>query len=375
MQHYLKRISASATFVALALCVSQAQVADTSPRRDADLATTSAKSAGASARDIIGQDVKNSAGEDLGEVKDIIISPRSGNVAFALISKGGVLGVGEKIRAVPFSALKSTATQGGALTLDITPAKWETSPLFNDDELDLLGAERGREVFTHYGRDWNREMLQLGTAATDQSNRLIRVSKLLGKEIKNAGQNVGEIEDVIVDLSSRRGSALIDANDDYVGTNQKYILNFNQLMVSPDRKDAYTTVLTRSEFERAKPARDDWWSVTTGYPYVWTGYTYNRGFGYSPSAPGVRDEPSVAVRDTTRDDRKVSVADVRAALNNDPVLSDAARHVILSEEGRKLVVRGTIPNKDLKEKLADRVNELAKGWNVDDEMKVKSAAE
>lgn len=373
MQYNLLKTSVGATAIALAICLSPAHAADTSPDRTAELASTSAKSAGASSRDIIGQDVRSAAGEDLGEVKDLVISPKSGKVVYALITKGGVLGVGEKIRAVPFSALKSAAVRDGALTLDITQDKWESAPLFRDDDLELLGADRGRELFTHYDQDWNREMLESGQASTDQSGRLMRVSALIGKDLKNAGQEVGEIEDVIVDLSSRRGSALIDAEDDYVGNDREYIINFNQLMMSPDRRDELTTTLTRSDFERAEPVRENWAGVTTGYPYVWTGYTYNRGIGYTAADPSTRGE-SVA-RDMRDDDGKMTVADVRAALNRDSELSNAARYITLTQEDDKLVVRGTVESKDLKEKLADRVEELAKGWNVDDEIKVKSAAE
>lgn len=216
-------------------------------------------------------------------------------------------------------------------------------------------------------------MLESGTAGADQSGRLMRVSALIGKDLKNAGQEVGEIEDVIVDLSSRRGSALIDAEDDYVGNDREYIINFNQVMANPDRGDDLTTTLTRSDFERAEPVSDNWAGVTTGYPYVWTGYTYNRGIGYTTADPAMRGE-SVA-RDIRDDDRKMSVADVRAALNRDSELSNAARYITLTQEDNKLVVRGTVESEALREKLADRVEELAKGWNVDDEIKVKSAAE
>ena len=80
-------------------------------------------------------------------------------------------------------------------------------------------------------------------------------------------------------------------------------------------------------------------------------------------------------RDIRDDDRKMSVADVRAALNRDSELSNAARYITLTQEDNKLVVRGTVESEALREKLADRVEELAKGWNVDDEIKVKSAAE
>jgi len=384
MKTYLIKTSASATLMALALCLTpQARAADTLPRRDAQLATASGKTAGHSARDIIGQDVRSSAGEDLGEVKDLILSPVSGKIAYALLTKGGVLGVGEKIRAVPFSAFKSGAVVGGALTLDVDKAKWDTAPTFRDDDLDLLGTdERGRSLFEYYGQDWNREMLSTRTAAAgDRSARLLRVSTMMGKDVKNAGQEVGEVEDVIVDFNSRRAAVLLDPEDDYTGTDKEFLIGLDQIMHSPDKKDDLATTLTRAEFDRATPARDDWSGTTTGYPYVWSGYHYTRGVGYSAVPPSQVGETTVA-RDVRTDERremrtddKLTVASVREALSRDPALSDAARQVILREEGRKLVIRGTVPSKEIKNKIADRVEELAKGWNVDDEMEVKAAAE
>ncbi|HTO02246.1 MAG TPA: BON domain-containing protein, partial [Opitutus sp.] len=160
---------------------------------------------------------------------------------------------------------------------------------------------------------------------------------------------------------------------DYVGNDHEYLISFNQLMASPDRRGELATTLTRSDFERAEPARENWAGVTTGYPYVWTGYTYHRGIGYTAADPAMRSE-SVA-RDMQTGDRRMTVADVRAALDRDTELSNAARHITLTQENNKLVLRGTATSKALKEKLADRVEELAKGWNVDDEIKVRSATE
>lgn len=398
MKPYLIKTSASAALMAIGLCLSpQAYAADKSPRRDG-VGVNEFNRAGISARDVIRETVRSSAGEDLGKVKDLVVSSNDGKIAYAVVGSGGVLGIGEKLRAVPFSALKSASAQAGDLTLDVTKAKWEGAPILKDDEIDLLSSdERGRGVFEYYGQDWNRSSMQRrSNAAADRSHQLLRVSSLLGKDLKNAGREVGEIEDVIVDLSSHRASALIDAEDDYVGSNEKYLIGFDQIMRSPDNKDEFSTSLTRAEFDQAKPARDDWAGTTSGYPYRWTGYSYTHGVGYSARAADVRNDANVAARDARIDartdartdrsnardqridnaiDRKLTLAEVRSGLESDPILGSAARRVTLKEEDGKIVIRGTAPTRDVKKMIADRVEVLARGWNVDNEIDVKSASE
>jgi sporulation protein YlmC with PRC-barrel domain/nitrogen regulatory protein PII len=51
---------------------------------------------------LIGASVKNSAGEDLGKIEDIVMEPTGGRVRYAVLSFGGFLGVGDKWFAVPW---------------------------------------------------------------------------------------------------------------------------------------------------------------------------------------------------------------------------------------------------------------------------------
>ena len=48
--------------------------------------------------------VKNDQGENLGKIKDLMIDVQKGEVAYAVLSFGGIMGVGEKYFAVPFEA-------------------------------------------------------------------------------------------------------------------------------------------------------------------------------------------------------------------------------------------------------------------------------
>ena len=53
-----------------------------------------------------GDEVRNAADENLGEITDIMIDVPTGRVAYAVMSVGGVLGMGSKLFAIPWSALK-----------------------------------------------------------------------------------------------------------------------------------------------------------------------------------------------------------------------------------------------------------------------------
>jgi len=54
---------------------------------------------------IIGTKVKNPKGENLGDIKDLVLDPESGQVVYGVVSFGGVLGLGDKLFAIPWKAL------------------------------------------------------------------------------------------------------------------------------------------------------------------------------------------------------------------------------------------------------------------------------
>jgi len=56
------------------------------------------------ASSVIGTDVVSPKGDNLGDIKEVVIDPRTGKVAYAVVAFGGFLGMGEKLFAIPFSA-------------------------------------------------------------------------------------------------------------------------------------------------------------------------------------------------------------------------------------------------------------------------------
>jgi sporulation protein YlmC with PRC-barrel domain len=54
---------------------------------------------------LIGEDVYNTRDEDLGDIKEIMLDMNNGKIAYAVLSFGGLMGMGDKLFAVPWSAL------------------------------------------------------------------------------------------------------------------------------------------------------------------------------------------------------------------------------------------------------------------------------
>ncbi len=79
---------------------------------------------------LIGNDVYNKNSEDIGDIKEIMLDMRSGRVSYAVLSFGGFLGMGEKLFAVPWAALKLD-TENKRFVLDVSKEQLEGAPGFD----------------------------------------------------------------------------------------------------------------------------------------------------------------------------------------------------------------------------------------------------
>ena len=104
-------------------------------------------SAGSLAKD----KVKNLNGEKLGDIEDFMIDLDSGRVAYAVLSFGGVMGVGSKLFAIPWKAM-TLDTEDHAFVLDTPKEILERAPGFDKDHWpDMSDPKWGTDIHTHYG--------------------------------------------------------------------------------------------------------------------------------------------------------------------------------------------------------------------------------
>ena len=96
---------------------------------------------------MIGKDVVNQEGEDVGSIENMLITDTD-NVQYAILSVGGFLGMGEKLVAVPINNLQFDKDKDEITLKNVSKEDLESAPEFN---YSASGIEDRR--FPQYGAD------------------------------------------------------------------------------------------------------------------------------------------------------------------------------------------------------------------------------
>jgi sporulation protein YlmC with PRC-barrel domain len=161
---------------------------------------------------LIGATVKNKAGDSIGEISDLLVSPGAGgSISTAVVAVGGVLGVGEKKIAVPYKNF-SVSPDGKTLYLDMTADQLKSMPPYTDDEKGDAATRQKTSQNT------SNNQFERGTASSTAASNasaaktphVLKASEqpasaLIGAEVVDrADAKVGKIKDVIVSTSGGR---------------------------------------------------------------------------------------------------------------------------------------------------------------------------
>ena len=89
-------------------------------------------SIGSAPNDYVNRVIHNARGEPLGTVRDVLMGP-DGKATAAVISVGRYLGIGDKVVAVPFSALRTEQREGDRrIVIDIVREALQSAPQFEN---------------------------------------------------------------------------------------------------------------------------------------------------------------------------------------------------------------------------------------------------
>lgn len=104
-----------------------------------------------SSEKVVGTAVYNSAGEHLGSIHSVMLHKISGRVAYAVMSFGGFLGLGERYHVLPWDVLTYDEAKGG-YNVDKTGDELRGAPHYSRSELDDLDyAKAGPFIADYYG--------------------------------------------------------------------------------------------------------------------------------------------------------------------------------------------------------------------------------
>jgi len=174
----------------------------------------------------IGENIYGSDGKKLGDIKDVVLDGNNNHISYAVLSYGGVMGMGDKLFAVPWGALHHKGTDDKTY-LDVTSDSLKEAPGFDKSHWPDMADMKFRksvDTFYHYERP---DMTRTGTVdhgtmndhavtdrpmtnrdANDQMSKGLywtrRATEIKGANVtNNEKENLGEIKDLVVDKGGR----------------------------------------------------------------------------------------------------------------------------------------------------------------------------
>lgn len=258
-----QKITCVALASAFGLAVSMPSVAQQASLRAADAqlhktagnASDEARQPGRDARasKVIGKNVENAQGENLGEIKDLIVDLGSQRVQYAILSFGGALGLGDKMFAYPISAFKPQA-DGDKLVLNVDKDRLKNAPGFDKDKWPDWTDNRYRsEVDRYFKADTAK--------AVPRGAKMVRASDLIGKSVDDrAGKDAGEIEDLVVNMSSGRVSyAVLDFDKAWSPDDKLLPLPLTAFTFPSEKKKDIVLNVPRDRLDMAKGFDENNW--------------------------------------------------------------------------------------------------------------------
>jgi len=210
--------------------------------------------------------VLNQANEKVATVSDLILSP-DGKIHYAVLGVGGVVGIGTKYTAIPWSKLDARDVNGKwAVNLNMTKDALEKAPMFESDNYKELTnpqwVARVRDFFAAQGGS---------AASTRDSNRpadspeglttVLRASKIIGATLRNShDDNLGSVEDLLLDRHDRVAFAIV-GHGGVLGIGENYIpVPWTKLKLNYRPEDTHIVALidsTKDQLEKAPLVKGD----------------------------------------------------------------------------------------------------------------------
>ncbi len=241
-----------------------------------------------SAGTIKGDKIVNRAGEDLGKIEELMIDLGNGRIAYAVLSFGGFLGMGDKLFAIPWQAL-TLRLHEHAFLLDIPKDVLERAEGFEKDRWPLNREELSR-TYTYYGYQpyWqigvtgqteSQKMASMETMVERDNPDFLSASTIKGDKVVNrAGEDLGKIEELMIDLTDGRVAYTVLSFGGFLGLGNKlFAIPWESLTLRP-HEHAFLLDVAKETLEKAEGFDKDHWPVTNR-EWLATMYSY---YGYQP---------------------------------------------------------------------------------------------
>lgn len=221
------KYAAVAAALALSLSVANAQTSTRAERTDGFAESLShhdyLKGAALRASELVGSRVRNTAGDSLGEIEELVIPSRDRDDMLVIVSVGGFLDVGDKLVALPYDDLR-VSPDGDTFYFDRTEEQLKAAPSFTYEAEAEVHAQPARSAqgTPAANRAANAPRAAAPRAATATAGSAAksanvaldafdhRASDLIGAAVlDDRGEAVGKVDDIVVSTDDDKLHAVI----------------------------------------------------------------------------------------------------------------------------------------------------------------------
>lgn len=146
-----------------------------------------------------GMPVTSHTGQDLGKVSGIAVDPDANRAAYAILSSGGVLGIGETRHAIPFQLVRGS-TDCDRLIAAVTKDELKNGPKFEDVE-QLREHSHAEKIHRRYqvANYWQSTQQQ----KMDHPGHITMLEEFINEDIEDQqGNNIGTVKELMADLNN-----------------------------------------------------------------------------------------------------------------------------------------------------------------------------
>ncbi len=332
---------------------------------------------------ILGTEVKNTKGETLGKIEDMILDLQRGDVAYVIVSTGGFLGIGDKLVAVPARKFE-LARNPERLILNVDKKTFEGSPNFDRTAWPKLDDDAWHKIVNRYHAEVpekSKETFPERYREISQEERLgfMKVSDIRGKPVLSmTGDKLGELWDLMVDL---QGGRIVFAIIDEENRDETANVPPETFTAGPNDEALY--LRSTKDTLTAAPKWDRTKSPDPTALYVVEVYEFYGQPGYWMRQPdntrrNVRDAGGETLtpfdQGTSESDRKIT-QQIRKWIVVEPGkdrFSTAAHNIKIITRDGKVTLRGVVKNAAEKKAIEEYAKSVPGVLSVDDQLEVKA---
>lgn len=208
---------------------------------------------------IVDAELKNDSDASCGEIDGLVVDPSNGMIVYALVGEGGVLGIGETERLVPWESIRIVPKEKGdgcIARTKLTKEQIERAPAFKKNTVIDTEAERTARTVAGLSAD--------GIVGRGPSTRLISSADVDGATVRGfENKDLGKIDELVVAPREAMVAYVVLESGGVLGMGEKRVAlpwPVVETSWSDDKKLVLSTPVTKERLQSAPHFDDKEWN-------------------------------------------------------------------------------------------------------------------